>query len=500
MPPKVRVRFAPSPTGSLHIGGARTALFNWLFARHNNGTFILRIEDTDQERSTPEALAAIIEGLKWLDIDWDEGPGVEGEFGPYNQMARLEIYQREAKRLLANGHVYKCFCSPEELQKMREEARARKAGPSYDRRCRELSAAEVEAREGAGAPFVLRCKVPAGATEFDDMVRGKIAFDNSEIDDFIIQRSDGTPMYNFSVSVDDETMRITHVIRGEDHISNTPKQILLLRALGVEPPRYAHVSLIMGEDGSRMSKRHGATAVGAYEDLGYLPEAMVNYLALLGWSPKDDREVMPWEELVRDFELTDVVKTAAIFSTDKLQWMNGQYIRALSDEELADRITPFLVDADLATEAELATRREWLIKLARATKERLRVLTDIVADFEYFFGDIESYDAKGVKKHWKKPEAKKILADLIEVLEGCDPFDEATIEAACREYIEREDLKLGKLGNPARLALTGKTASPGIFETIDLIGKEKSLARLNKAIQYIEERVAPPTAGESPVT
>jgi glutamyl-tRNA synthetase len=318
MPPKVRVRFAPSPTGSLHIGGARTALFNWLFARHNNGTFILRIEDTDQQRSTPEALAAIVDGLKWLDIDWDEGPGVEGEYGPYNQMARIDIYRREAERLLAGGHVYKCFCSPEELDRMREEARAQRAAIRYDGRCRELSAAEVEEREKAEAPFVLRFKVPPGTTAFDDIVRGTISFDNAEIGDFIIQRSDGTPMYNFSVSVDDETMQITHVIRGEEHISNTPKQILLLRALGAEPPEYAHVSLIMGEDGGRLSKRHGATAVGAYDDMGYLPEAMMNYLALLGWSPKDDREIMSWTEMVRDFELSDVVKTAAVFSPDKL--------------------------------------------------------------------------------------------------------------------------------------------------------------------------------------
>ncbi len=490
MPAKVRVRFAPSPTGSLHIGGARTALFNWLFARHNNGTFILRIEDTDKQRSTPEALDAIIDGLKWLSIDWDEGPGVGGEFGPYNQMARLEIYQREARRLLANGSVYKCFCTREDVEKMREEARARKADPRYDGRCRELSAADVEARESEGTPFVLRFKVPPGSTEFDDMVRGKITFDNAVIDDFIIQRSDGTPMYNFSVSVDDETMRISHVIRGEDHISNTPKQILLLRALGAEPPEYAHVSLIMGEDGARLSKRHGATAVGAYDGMGYMPEAMVNYLALLGWSPKDDREIMSWEEMVRDFELGNVVKTAAVFSPDKLQWMNGQYIRSLSDEELADRITPFIVDAKLATEAELATRREWLIKLARATKERLRVLTDIVADFDYMFRDIEGYDEKGVKKRWSKPEAKKILADLVEVLGGCDPFDEPTIESACREYIEREDLKLGQLANPIRIAITGKTGSPGIFETIELVGRENSLHRLQQAIKYIEEHLS----------
>jgi glutamyl-tRNA synthetase len=490
MPSKVRVRFAPSPTGSLHIGGARTALFNWLFARHNNGTFILRIEDTDQQRSTPESLAAIIDGLKWLDIDWDEGPGVEGEYGPYNQMARLDIYRREAERLLAGGYVYKCFCSPEELEKKREEARAQRAAMHYDGRCRELSAAEVEEREKAGRPFVLRFKVPPGTTEFDDIVRGTISFDNAEIDDFIIQRSDGTPTYNFSVSVDDETMKITHVIRGEDHISNTPKQILLLRALGVEPPQYAHVSLIMGEDGGRLSKRHGATAVGEYEGMGYLPEAMVNYLALLGWSPKDDREIMPWTEIVRDFELGDVVKTAAVFSHDKLQWMNGQYIRALSDEELVEKITPVLVTAGLVTEAELDAKREWLIKFARATRERLRVLTDIVPFWNYFVGDIESYDEKGVKKRWSKPEAKKIITDLVEVLGGCDPFEEKTIETACLEYAEREGIKLAQLAHPARLALTGKTASPGIFETIELIGKEKSVKRLRDAIQYIEQHLS----------
>ncbi|UCD57917.1 MAG: glutamate--tRNA ligase, partial [Candidatus Hydrogenedentota bacterium] len=478
--------FAPSPTGYLHIGGARTALFNWLFARHNHGTFVLRIEDTDQQRSTPEALAAIVDGLKWLGIDWDEGPEVGGEYGPYNQMARLDIYRREAKRLLEGKAVYKCFCTPEDLEKMREEARRQKVASRYGDRCRELGPAEIAERENKNMPFGLRFRVPPGTTEFDDMVRGRISFENTEIDDFIIQRSDGTPTYNFSVSVDDVTMRITHVIRGEDHISNTPKQILLMQVMGAEPPAYGHLSLIMGEDGSRLSKRHGATAVAAYEESGYLPEAMMNYIALLGWSPKDNREMLNWTEMVRDFEIVDVARTAAIFNPEKLLWMNGHYIRSLSDEELADRIAPFLVKANLATEAELVAKREWLVKLARSTRERLHVLTDIVPFWSYFVGDIEGYDEKGVKKRWSKPEAKKILQDLIEILEGCEPFDEKAIEARCLAYVEREGIKLAQLAHPARLALTGKTFSPGIFETIELIGKEKSLQRLEQAIRYIE--------------
>jgi glutamyl-tRNA synthetase len=487
MPPKVRVRFAPSPTGSLHIGGARTALFNWLFARHNNGTFILRIEDTDVQRSTPESLAAIIDGLKWLGVDWDEGPGVGGEYGPYNQMARMDIYRREAERLLADGAVYKCFCTPDSLAEMREQARQNKAALHYDGRCRQLSAEETAAREMQGTPFVLRFRVPEGTTEFDDLVRGKISFANAEIDDFIILRSDGTPTYNFSVSVDDVTMRITHVIRGEDHISNTPKQLLLLGALSAEPPAYAHVSLIMGEDGSRLSKRHGATAVAAYEALGYLPEAMMNYLAFLGWSPKDDREVMGWSEMVRDFEITDVAKTAAIFSPAKLEWMNGQHIRSLSDEELADRIAPFLIRAGLMTEKECRSRRPWLVKLARATKERLHLLTDIVPKSDYLFHDVESYDEKGVKKLWSKPGATKILSDFVDLLQGCEPFDGATIEARCREYIEREGISLSASAHTVRLALTGKTVSPGLFETIELIGKDTSLLRLGNALRYVKD-------------
>jgi glutamyl-tRNA synthetase len=491
MPIKVRVRFAPSPTGSLHIGGARTALFNWLFARHTGGTFVLRIEDTDQQRSTPEALAAILDGLRWLGIDWDEGPGVDGEFGPYNQMARLDIYRREAKRLLATGSAYKCFCTPDDLETMREKARAQKLALHYDRRCRRLSAAEAEERERAGTPYVLRFKVPDGRTEFDDLVRGKISFSNAEIDDFIILRSDATPTYNFSVSVDDVTMLITHVIRGEDHISNTPKQILLVRALGAEPPEYAHAPLIMGEDGSRLSKRHGATAVAAYEERGYLPEALMNYLALLGWSPKDDREIMSWTEMVSAFQLGDVAKTAAVFSPDKLQWMNGAYIRSLSDEELADRIAPFLIRAGLLNEKERESQHQWLVRLAGATKERLHVLTDIVSHFDYFFRDIAGYDEKGVKKRWKKPEAKKILADLAAILQDCEPFDEQTIETRCRDYIEREQIKLAELVHPARLALTGKTVSPGFFETVALLGRQKSLRRLEEAIHYIETNLFP---------
>jgi len=490
MSAKVRVRFAPSPTGYLHIGGARTALFNWLFARHTHGTFILRIEDTDRERSTDEALAAIVDGLKWLGIDWDEGPGVGGKYGPYNQMARLEIYRREAEKLLAAEAAYKCFCTSEELEVMREKARREKRSTRYEGTCRRLSASTVAEREAKGMPFVLRFKVPAGTTGFDDMVRGRISFDNAEIDDFIILRSDATPTYNFSVSVDDSTMRITHVIRGEDHISNTPKQILLLRAMGARPPEYAHVSLIMGEDGSRLSKRHGATAVGAYEDLGYLPEAMMNFLALLGWSPKDDREIMSWTEMVRDFEIAGLARTAAIFNPKKLQWMNGQYLRLLTDEELAERFTPFLIKAGLMTEADRRAGRKWLIKLARATKERLHLLTDIVPYAGFFFGDVESYDEKGVKKHWSKPAVSEILGDLADILRDCEPFTEKTIEAKCVEYIERKDIKLGELVHPARLAITGKTGGPGFFETIELLGKENSLQRLQKAVHYIETQVS----------
>ncbi len=486
MPPTVRVRFAPSPTGYLHIGGARTALFNWLFARHNRGTFILRIEDTDRQRSTSEAFAAIVDGLKWLGIDWDEGPDVGGEYGPYNQMARLEIYRAEANRLLQKGAAYKCFCTSAELERAREEARRQKKPLHYDGRCRDLDAAAVADRERKGLPFVLRFRVPTGITAFDDMVRGRISFDNSEIADFIILRSDGTPTYNFSVSVDDVTMRITHVIRGEDHISNTPKQILLLRAMGADLPAYGHVSLIMGEDGSRLSKRHGATAVSAYEEMGFLPEAMMNYLALLGWSPKDDREIMDRAEIISAFEITDVVKTAAIFNPKKLLWLNGQYVRGLSDEELAERFTPFLIRAGLLGEEDRESRRQWLIKLAHATKERLHLLTDIVPQSEFLFRDVRQYDEKGVKKHWSGPNVASTLADLAELLHDCAPFDLRKIESCCRDYVDRKGMKLGELIHPARLALTGKTVGPGFFETVELLGKEESLRRLHRAIRHIE--------------
>jgi nondiscriminating glutamyl-tRNA synthetase len=486
MPNSVRVRFAPSPTGYLHIGGARTALFNWLFARHTGGTFILRIEDTDVQRSTPEALVAIIDGLKWLGIDWDEGPEVGGAYGPYNQMARLEIYQKEAQKLLEKGMLYKCFCTPEELEAMRERAREQKAAFGYDGRCRRLSQAAVDEREAKGMPYVLRLKTPStGTTVFNDLIRGRISFNNEELDDFIVLRSDRTPTYNFSVSVDDETMRITHVIRGEDHISNTPKQILLLRAMGLEPPQYAHVSLIHGEDGSRLSKRHGATAVGAYADMGYLPEAMFNYLALLGWSPKDDREILAWEEMVAEFEITNVVKTAAIFNPQKLVWMNGQYIRMLSDEELVERFAPFLVRAGFLNEEQVRTRHEWLVRLAHATKERLHLLTDIVPQTEFFFHDITSYDEKGMKKHWSKPQAKKILLDLAELLEKTEPFTDEAIEAQCKGYVEREGIKFGEVAHPARLALTGRTIGPGFFEMIELLGRETATARLRTAAEKI---------------
>ena len=438
----VRTRFAPSPTGHVHVGNIRAAIYNWLFARHAGGKFLLRIEDTDRARSTPEAVKTVLDAMEWLGLSCDEEP--------LSQSTRMEAHLAAAEELLSKGQAYK------------------------------------EDKGGTGQGECVVFKMPGADMSFHDEIKGDLSKKAEDMKDFVIVRSNGTPVFHLANVVDDIHMNITHVIRGDDHIENTYRHVALYEALGASVPKFAHLPMIVNAQGKPYSKRDGAAYVGDFREKGFLADALFNYLALLGWSPKDDREIMDWTDLVGAFEITGVTKTAAIFSPDKLKWMNWQYIRSLSDEELAERIAPFLVAANLATEAELESRKEWLAKLARATKERLHVLTDIVSYSDFLFRDIEGYDEKGVKKRWSKPEAKKILQDLIEVLEGCEPFDEKTIEARCREYIEREGIKLAQLVHPARLALTGKTISPGFFETVELIGKENSLTRLQKAIEYIE--------------
>jgi len=476
----VRVRFAPSPTGRLHVGSAHTALFNWLFARHHKGVFILRIEDTDRSRIVDGALEDILEGLRWLGLDWDEGP--------YFQSERVEIYRKHTELLIAEGHAYRCFCSPERLEQMRKEQQARGEPPRYDRRCRNLHPEEVQRRVEAGEPYVVRLKVPLdGETCFRDLIRGDIVFQNAELDDLVLLKSDGFPTYHLANVVDDHLMGITHVLRAEEWISSTPKHILLYRAFGWGPPQFAHLPLILGPDKSKLSKRHGATALLDYRDKGYLPEAMVNFLALLGWSPGNGREKLSREEMIKGFSIEGITKRGSVFDEAKLEWLNGLYIRELPPEELFDRVVPFWVRSGLVQEEEVDGRREWLLKLLELLRERAKRLTDFAEGAEYFFRDPETYDPKGQEKHWKdRKQTAERLKLLREKLAEVEPFEEAPVEAVVRGLAEELGISAAKLIHPTRLAVSGRTFGPGLFEMLALLGRKTVLRRLNRAIEFLE--------------
>ncbi len=477
----VRVRFAPSPTGFLHMGGSRTALLNWLFARHEGGSFILRIEDTDRERSTPEYLNAILEDLRWLGLDWDEGPECGGDFGPYLQSERSRSYGPHVEKLLKTGQAYRCFCSPEEIEERRSRAQAADGGWIYDRKCLGLSDDEREAMLAGGRPSVVRFRVPAGKTSFDDMVLGRIEFDNAELDDLVIVRQDGTPTYNFAVVVDDLEMAVTHVIRGADHISNTPRQIVIWKALGHEPPTFGHQPLVLAPDKQVMSKRRGAIAIGEYRRRGYLPEAVVNYMALLGWSYEGDQEFFSLDDLLQNFDTGSVSKRPASFDPDKLDWMNTQWLKRLDVPDRTERVIPFLRADGLLPEELTPEDRSHLEKIVELIDDRLKVLTDIVELAGFFLAPDVVYDKIAVSKVLAKPGADEILVGLHKVLSECPDFQPETLEGAMRKFAEDAGLSLGKIVQPLRVALTGRTASPGIFETLSLLGREVSLARIDAA-------------------
>ncbi len=482
----VRVRFAPSPTGFLHMGGSRTALLNWLFARHEGGSFILRIEDTDRERSTPEYLNAILEDLRWLGLDWDEGPECGGDFGPYLQSERSQSYEPHVEKLLRSGQAYRCFCSPEEIEERRSRAQAADGGWIYDRKCLGLSDDEREAMLAKGQPSVVRFRVPAGKTSFDDMVLGTIEFDNAELDDLVIIRQDGTPTYNFAVVVDDLEMAITHVIRGADHISNTPRQIVIWKALGHEPPTFGHQPLVLAPDKQVMSKRRGAIAIGEYRRRGYLPEAVVNYMALLGWSYEGDQEFFSLDDLLQNFDTGSVSKRPASFDPDKLDWMNTQWLKRLDVPDRTERVIPFLRADGLLPKELTPEDRSHLEKIVELIDDRLKVLTDIVELAGFFLAPDVVYDKIAVSKVLAKPGADEILVGLHLVLSGCPDFQPETLEGALRKFAEDAGLSLGKVVQPLRVALTGRTASPGIFETLSLLGREVSLARIAGSRELIE--------------
>ena len=473
MSEKITVRFAPSPTGYLHIGGARTALFNYLFARHHGGSFLLRIEDTDRERSTPEATAAILEGLAWLGLDWD------GEI--LYQSAGIERHRQAAERLLVSGAAYRCFCSPEELEARREKARQQKLDFVYDRTCQKLTRREAESRAASGERFVVRVRVPEGRTEFDDIVHGRVGFDNATIDDFILLRSDGTPTYQLAVVADDLRMGITHVIRGDDHISNTPKQILLYRALGEPVPQFAHVPLILGPDKKRLSKRHGATSLTEYRRMGFLPEAVFNFLALLGWSPGDDREIMNRAEMIQAFDLAGINKRSAVFDQAKLEWLNGQYISAADPGRLFE-----LVREDFRREGliEAARDQAHLLAAIGLAGQRCRVTGELAGRSRFFFPVEIEYEPQAVNKHWKQDSAEN-LRRLAEELSALGHWSESPLEEVLRRLAEKLQVSAGRLIHPLRLALTGMDVSPGIFEVLVVMGRELALQRIARAIERL---------------
>ena len=485
MPP--RVRFAPSPTGYLHVGGARTALFNYLYARRHGGTFVLRIEDTDVERSSADMVTGILDGLRWLGLTWDEGPEVGGPHAPYFQTGRLERYRAAADRLRDAGQAYYCYCSPERLRAEREAAEARGEAWRYDRACLRLTDPERQALETAGAPRALRFKVPPASPAFADAVHGPISFDGANIEDFVVLRSDGYPTYHLSVVVDDVDMGITHVIRGDDHISNTPKHVLLFEALGAPVPLFAHVPLILGADKKRLSKRHGATSVTEYQRQGYLPDAMVNFLALLGWSPGDDRELMSRNELVEAFSLEAISGGNAVFNTEKLDWMNAQYIARLSDDALAAAAAPVLAAAGLDTSPLLtdAATRNRLLALLRPRVKRIPEIAEQAAPL---LREPVVYEDEAVGKHLGTAGLADHLSALVDRLAVTSPFDETAVEAAVRAVAADRGMKAGPLIHAVRVALTGRTTSPGLFEVIVLLGRARTLDRIRALTAYLRSR------------
>ncbi len=480
----IRVRFAPSPTGYLHVGGARTALYNWLFARRERGVFVLRIEDTDVDRSRPELAQAILDSLKWLGLHWDEGP--------YFQSQRLDRYRAVAARLEDAGAAYPCFCSADELQQKRERAAAEHRAWKYDGHCRNLSDADRARQRAEGRASALRFRVPeSGATSFDDQVFGSIKLAHSDLEDFVLLRSDGNPTYHLSVVVDDLDMKITHVIRGADHISNTPKQILLFQALDAAVPNFAHLPLILGPDRQRLSKRHGATSVSAYQEQGILPEALVNFLALLGWTPPNQKELLSLEEMVEMFSIEAVSKSNAVFDTEKLAWMNSEYLRHLPLSRLLPLIQRELESAGLWQTAFADKEREKFEKSVTLLQSRARNLKDFSGFGRAFFTDHFEYDPEAVKKFWKDPVLADLLEALAQRLEKLLPFDLESTEKCLRSLAEEKGVKAGVLINGARVALTGQAVAPGLFEVMTTLGQDAVVNRLHRAARFLTEQTAP---------
>lgn len=484
----VRVRFAPSPTGYLHIGGARTALFNWLFAQQTGGKFILRVEDTDRERLKEDSVSQILSSLKWLGMQWDEGPEVGGDYGSYYQSERQSLYAAIAQQLVDEGKAYYCFCTPETLAAEREKQRQAKQPFRYGRLCRDISPEIAQQRLAAGEKAVIRLKLPtAGEVVVQDLIHGEVSFALDQLDDFVILKSNGLPAYNFACVVDDHAMQISHVMRAEEHLSNTPKQVLLYQALGYALPLFAHLPMILAPDRSKLSKRHGATSVEEFRDQGFLPQTIVNYLALLGWSPGEEREIFTMQEAIPLFQLDKVSKKAAIYDVKKLTWLNGQYLSRLPIEDLLPEVKPFFLAAGLVDDTWFDNNADYFRQLVDVVRVRVKTLVELVDACTCFFHDIENYDEKGAGKYFTAENGAKLQAAKA-TLAVLPTFDLVSTEVAYQTLAASNGWKLGELVHPSRLALTGKTVSPGLFDVMVLLGKERTLARLDAAIAVCAKR------------
>lgn len=513
MKEEVRVRFAPSPTGELHIGGARTALFNWLFARHSKGKVILRIEDTDVIRSRQNFSKSVMDSLRWLGLDWDEGPGKEGDYGPYFQSERLSTYQRYAWKLIEEKKAYLCYCTQEELEESKRKMRAKNELPRYDGRCRTLSSTQIKDRQEEGKLPTIRFRVPEkGITYVEDLLRGRVSFSNKILGDFIILKSNKTPAFNFANVIDDALMKITCVIRGDDHLSNTPRQILLYKALNFKNPQYAHIPMILGSNGAKLSKRHAATSLSSYQKKGYLPWALVNYLALLGWSTADSQQFFEKEELIEKFSLDKVGKSAAIFDSQKLEWMNGEYIRRRNRRDLIDEFyewgryweeamqslsTPVTVAETFWLEQEkranmLKQFREMPDKMAEIiplVQPRIKTFSDIFEQADFFFDSNFNYESAAVDKRLKKDYVPLLLKEIRKRVEQLSPFSEETLEGMARNLSKDLSLSTGQVFHPLRVSLTGRMKGPGLFELAVTLGKKEVLRRIGRTLRMLKNRI-----------
>ena len=483
---KIRVRYAPSPTGEPHVGNIRTAIFNWLCARHYGGSLVIRVEDTDQSRKVEGATEQLLDALKWLGLDWDEGPDVGGSYAPYYQSQRLEHYHAASERLLESGDAYKCYCSPDRLAEMRKEQARLKLPPGYDGKCLSLSSGEVADLGEAGAVPVVRFKMPDdGVTTVDDLVRGEVSFENRLIDDFVILKSDGFPTYHLAALVDDHLMKITHVMRAEEWLPSTPRHVQLYRALGWKPPRFAHLPIILAPDRSKLSKRHGATSILEYREQGFLPQAMVNFLSMLGWSLDDKTELLSITELVHHFTIDRVAKAGAIFNAEKLSWMNGHYIREFSVEELADALLDYWRRYPPAEIPELP-ERSYLARIVPLVQERLKTLADAAPLIPFLFQDEVDYEAvELVQKGMDVAETQRALMAAVDGIGAVSPFDADGLETVLRPMAQELNVKAGQLFGSLRVATTGLRVAPPLFETMEVLGRERTLASIHKAIDKL---------------